>query len=98
MTQVMAFPFQVSPKGNIATVDDTTAAGQAQAIGVLISTRVGERVMVQSFGLTDPVFVGVSAPELTAAIAKWGPDVTVDGITIGYAADGNTQNVAVSFT
>jgi phage baseplate assembly protein W len=97
MSAILAFPFQLTPKGSVATIDDGSSAGQGQQLGVLVSTRLGERVMVQAFGISDPVFVGVNAPELQAAVAKWGPMVTLDSIAITYSPDGSQQNVTVDF-
>jgi hypothetical protein len=97
MTDVISFPFRLLPSGQIATVDDGSPEGQAEELAVLVSTKIGERSMVQSYGLSDPVFVGVSAAELRAQVANFGPAVTIDDIAITYPT-GTSQQVAVTFT
>jgi phage baseplate assembly protein W len=95
---IISVPFRLLPNGTVATVDDSSDQGHAEQLGVLVSTKAGERVLVQAFGLTDPVFEGVSGSEITAAVATWGPQVTIDSVKVTYDTTGQTQYVNVSFT
>ena len=95
---ILSFPFRLIPNGTVAVVDDSSDRGHAEQLQVLVSTRIGERTVTQGFGLNDPAFVGVNVSELTAAVAKWGPAVTVDSVNVSYDPAGQTQRVTVSFT
>lgn len=85
---VISHPFRLAPTGEVATVLDGTEQANAEAIAVLVSTRIGERVLVPGFGISDPVFAEVDEAEVNAGLATYGPpDVNVTAITIDYPTD-----------
>lgn len=85
---VLSHPFRLSPTGEVATVLDGSEQANAEALAVLVSTRIGERVLVPGFGITDPVFGGLDPAEVNAGLATYGPpDVTVTAIAVDYPND-----------
>lgn len=92
MAEVLSYPFRIGHGGKVATVEQGTPQANGELIEVLILTRIGERPLSPTFGITDPQFTGVEATEITAGIAAHGPDVTVNDIT---ATQQDTQTVVV---
>lgn len=93
---LISYPFQLSPAGSVATVDQGSDAQLAQELAVAVLTRTGERVLVPSFGIADPVFVGFDEDALRLHVELFGPPVVIDEVTVQFIND-NTQDVAVRF-
>ncbi len=78
---VLSYPFRVAPNGSAATVRDGSTAANTEAVAVLALTRKGERVLVPTFGTTDPVLTGLDVAELNTALTVHGPvGVRVTGV------------------
>lgn len=96
MADVLAHPFRLA--GSVAAVvDDTTDAGLAQELGVLVSTRRGERPMSPAWGVTDPAFDRLDLAEVNAALQLYGPD-SVEVTELVVTDDGTTQRAQLRFT
>lgn len=94
---VISHPFRLSPTGEVATVLEGSERANAEAIVALVSTRVGERVLVPGFGVTDPVFADLDLAEVNAGLSTYGPeDVTVNAIEVDHPAD-TRATIAIEF-
>lgn len=94
---VLSHPFRLAPTGEAATVLDGSTEANAEAIAVLVSTRIGERVLVPGFGVSDPVFSALDPAEVNAGLATYGPDdVGVTAIVTDYPSD-TSATVTIEF-
>jgi len=92
--RVVSYPFRLASDGGVASVDQDAEQADLEEIATVILTVRGERALVPAFGIGDPAFVGLSAPEVVAAVTRWTPHV-VTGVTV--APDGpSTQRATVS--
>ena len=80
MTQIISYPFRLMPQGRIATVEQNSDLATAEQLADLLLTRPGERVLVPTYGIVDPAFVGVNAADIEIAVAIFGPPVTIVSI------------------
>jgi hypothetical protein len=98
MTAVLAHPFRLAGS-NVATVDDDSEAGARQEIAVLVTTQLGERLMVPDYGVTDPTFgSGLDLAEVNAGLSEFGPDgVVVTGYSAGLPDDRGVAAVTLEF-
>lgn len=92
--RVLAHPLRLDGSGSFATVEQSSVANAQQLAVCVASTVLGERELAPDFGVFDPVAVGVSRAEVTAAMALCAPDVTVVDVQT-KVADGR-QAVQVS--
>lgn len=81
MVSVWSFPFRPGGDGSVATVEEGSDPAIEEAIAVAMLTRPGERILVPTFGATDPAFVGVEAGALQRHLDDFGPNVVITGIT-----------------
>lgn len=96
MAAILSHPFRVLGNGEVAAVEQTSDQANAEQVGVLILTRLGERPMAPGFGITDPVFSTLDPAELAAALEMYGPDVNVNDISTTWESD-STQLVRLDF-
>jgi phage baseplate assembly protein W len=93
----LAFPLQVDRRGGIALVSD--AEDVEQAIGIILSTAPGERVMRPEFGcgahdevfeVVDATTVGRLEVAVRSALDRWEPRIEVLDIDfdLGRVAQG----------
>ncbi len=75
--------------------DDSDQA-DAEGLAILALTRKGERVMVPTFGTTDPVFDQLSVAELNVGLLDFGPAIHVATVNVSHPTD-TTQRVELSF-
>lgn len=95
MALILSHPFRLQ-RGRVATVEQQSDAGDAEQIAVLCLTRPGERPLVPGYGLPDPAFSGFEPAELAAAVAMWGPDVTLEAVDVAASGE-HAQRVEVQF-
>ena len=92
--RVFAHPLRIDNDGAIATVEQGSN-DQAQQLAIhIVSTFLGERQLAPDFGIFDPVAVGTSTAEVTAAVDLCEPDLRVVDVTIRQVED--HQQVAVT--
>ncbi len=92
--RVFAHPLRLDNDGAIATVEQgSLLQAQQLAIGI-VSTFLSERPLAPDFGIFDPVAVGTSTAEVTAAVDLCEPDLRVVDVTIRQVDD--QQQVAVT--
>lgn len=96
MAGVLAHPLRLAGS-SVALVDDTSDAGLAQELAVLMTTRRGERPMLPSWGVTDPTFDALDVAEVNGVLQLHGPD-TVEVTDVLVTWDGTTQRAEVRFT
>jgi hypothetical protein len=71
--RTLAHPFQLDGAGHAATVQDGTDPWVEQLLQVTIGTNVNDRDMAWAFGVPDPVWHGLGADDVQAAINLYGP-------------------------
>jgi phage baseplate assembly protein W len=86
----LTLPLVVTANGRLGTIVQGSPEELAQSIGLLLSTRPGERKAVPGYGLTDPLGVGLKPTEVDRGVASWEPravdvDVEVLGLMIQAA-------------
>ncbi len=96
MAQILAWPFNFTPSGAAATVDQKSEQADAQQIGVLILTRQGERELEPGFGLPDPVFAGIDKGAIANGVRLFGPPVNVVNVKVSQTEE-LSQLVQVEF-
>lgn len=82
MARILAHPFRLSPAGNLVTLEDGSDEADAQAIAVLVSTRLGERPITGDYGVEDPVFGQLEPADIAAGLAEFGPPLTIVDVDI----------------
>lgn len=73
----------------MATVAADSAKDIANSVGVLVATRIGERLSVPYYGTPDPVFVGVDSGAVTAAVAQWEERANPNDLVVESGDDGS---------
>jgi phage baseplate assembly protein W len=74
MVPHFAHPFRVDTSGSVAVRDQDSDEEIAQCVQVLLSTTVGERLEVPTYGIPNPVFreqSPVDDANMAAAVRKW---------------------------
>jgi hypothetical protein len=97
MPNLLSFPFRIGANGSAVTWEQDTAEYYAELIGILIATRLGERVQVPSFGVSDPTFAALGVPELIDKTEVFGPPVRIISVT-ETTVSATEQDVRVEFT
>lgn len=67
----LSLPLRVASDGALVALEQDSPAEVAQSVALLLSTRPGERRSVPDYGSDDPLFAGVSAEDVAAAIETW---------------------------
>ena len=96
MARILSVPFRLTPAGRAATVEQHSADGRAEQLAVLLRTRRGERSLVPAFGVPDPAFSEVTVAQVAAAVAMFGPPVTIEDVVVDYPA-ADRQEVIVTY-
>ena len=92
--RVFSHPLRLDDGGAFATIEQDSL-DQAQQLAIhIVSTFLGERQLAPDFGIFDPVAVGTSVAEVSAAIDLCEPDLDVLDVTVDQT-DG-TQQVTVT--
>lgn len=87
-----AVPFTVGPDGSAETLQQDSVAEVVQSVAMLVGTTPGTRLMVPSYGTTDPTFAGLDVHALQQSAAKWEDRATVDVVI----TPGNQEAVSVT--
>lgn len=85
-------PFAISSEGSVETIEQNTAAEIVQSVANLVGTRPGTRLMVPTYGITDPTFAGFDQVALQLGVAKWEKRAAVSVV----ATPANEEMVVVS--
>lgn len=96
MARILSYPFRLASNGSVVTVEQGSDEANAEQIGVLVLTRIGERPLVPAYGIEDPSFGILSAGDVVAGLAMFGPDVTIDEVSIRFPEDG-IEEVLIAF-
>lgn len=97
MPAILSHPFRLGADGAAVTVEDGSDAANAEAVAVLLLTRLGERELVPEFGTPDPVFGEVTLADLNGTLDLFGPAVTVESVVTTPITD-TASRVDVTFT
>lgn len=95
--RLLAHPFRLSPAGAAVTVEDGSDESDAQAIAVLVSTRLGERGLAPDYGVDDPVFGDLEPADIAAGLAEFGPPLTITDVDI-TVVDDTHEDVVIYYT
>lgn len=96
-TPLIAYPFRVTPGGDVATVDEGSDEQLAQELAIAVLTRTGERPLVPAFGITDPTFVGIDEDALRLHVDLYGPPVDLEQVKVRFLTE-TTQDVVIHFS
>lgn len=92
----LAFPFTIGEDGTAEVVEQDSLDEVAQCVQVLLSTPQGSRVVVPSYGVPDPTFVGLDEATVEQAVSDWEPRAEV-AVSIGQPpANAVSVTVAVA--
>lgn len=95
--RVFAHPLRLDSEGAFATIDQGSVR-QAQELAIaIVSTFLDERPLAPDFGIFDPVAVGTSQAEVTAAVDLCEPDLRVVGVDISQSEGRQRVNVTVAW-
>lgn len=73
------FPLYIGPDGTFGEVEQDSLDDVCNSVIILVSTRVGEREDLPTYGIPDPTFSqGVDTSVIVDAIAEWEPRATVN--------------------
>jgi phage baseplate assembly protein W len=104
MPTEIQLPFQLGPNGIIATVSDTATITD-QHVQSLISTVIGERIMLASYGLNlaglvfgnnDPILLNVVQNDVIDAFSQWEPNIEITGVSPAQSSDAQSGLAAVN--
>lgn len=94
---ILSYPFRLGLDGRMATVEQGSDQEAAEAIEIIIGSRIDERPMCWPFGIPDPTFAGLEPDDINSALQMWGPTgVTVTDIDTEIV-DEYTEKSVVSF-
>jgi hypothetical protein len=96
-TPLIAYPFRVTPGGDVATVDEGSDEQLAQELAIAVLTRTGERTLAPTFGITDPTFVGIDEDALRLHVDLFGPPVDLEQVKVRFLTE-TTQDVVIYFS
>ncbi len=94
--RLLSHPFRLTTDGAVATVEDGSPEADDEAVAILISTRHGERPLVPAFGVPDPVFGDLTAADIAAGLAAFGPPLAVVDVTARHVTD-TAETVTVTY-
>jgi len=89
MPEHFTLPLGVGPGGSLATLAQDTPAEVAQSVAVLVSTVIGERRVVEDYGIESPLFDGLDPDGVADAIEEWEP--RADPALIDQLVDGELE-------
>lgn len=96
MSTVLSFPFRLAPNGTAATVEQGTETYFAEQVQVLVSTNMGERILVPDFGVPMMEFNEFGTLALTQACRTYLPEVEVSNVQVVHRSDAR-DDVSVEF-
>jgi phage baseplate assembly protein W len=82
-------PLTVSSNGSLGTVAADSAKDVANSVGMLVATRVGERLSVPDYGLPDPLFSGADSSVVEATVGAWEPRADPAAVEVSVNPDGS---------
>lgn len=95
--QLIQHPFTLDRGGAVHTAEAGSDEQITTGIAAIVGTRIGQRPMVWAFGIPDPAFGSLTAEDVRAGVAGFGPDgVIITGVT-NTAVDDETSTAVVSW-
>jgi hypothetical protein len=95
MARVLSFPFRLAANGSVVTVEQDTEQANAEELGTLLGTLLGERPLVPDYGVDDSTFGELDEGAVVAAVELFGPPVTIESVETTYGE--TTADVLVTF-
>jgi hypothetical protein len=96
MPSLIGFPFRLNNVGAVVTNEQNSDTQLGEELATLVGTRLGERVMSPSYGLTDFLFSEIDRSELELKISIFQMPITIKDINISYPT-ASTQSVIIEF-
>lgn len=97
-TDLIRFPFQIAPGGSVYTQTDGTDEYYASELAFLVSVRPGERIVVPTYGVDDPLFDNFPTTSLVNAVEVFGPPVEITNVDVQRSRNNpNDVQVTVQF-
>lgn len=103
MSVEIQLPFQLGANGTVLTTNNQAIIAD-QHVQSLISTVVGERLMVPTYGLNlaglvfggnDPILINVIQNEVIDAFSMWEPSIVLQNVNPSRATDAQSGVAAV---
>lgn len=88
-------PVGLAQDGSLATVEQDSLDEITQSVRMLLGTLPGTRLTVPGYGLPDPTFGHVTAPDIEALAAIWESRA---GLTVTVTGQGRATTVQVGVT
>lgn len=90
---LLAHPFRFGPDGKVATVEDGSDLHISQHVHLIVGTKLGERSMCWTYGITNPAWAQVDGHDVQTCLDLHGPEgVTITSVTT-VAVDEQTSAV-----
>ena len=96
MTDLISWPFRLTPDGDVVVGDDTTPDYMAGELAQVIQTIPGERELVPDYGLEDTAFDHFDTGALVTLVEIFGPPVIIESVTVKKVGEAR-QDVVISF-
>lgn len=94
---LLSHPLRVLPNGSFATAEDGTEQYMTERIGLILTTRSGERVEVPDFGIGDLEYEGLAQAALENQVEQFGLPVNIESVTERVMSD-STIGYEVSYS
>lgn len=89
--QLIAHPFRMGDNGRVATHEQDDDAYLAERIALVLGCRPGERALVPAFGVTDPVYDGLTLASIQNQMVIFEIPVTITDLTHHDLSDSTTS-------
>lgn len=89
--RTLSHPLRLDASGQLATIDDSSAAAAAQLAGHVLSTDRGERPLAPAYGVDDPLQAGLSSGAVAAAIALSEPELELRSVDVSLVSPGRVR-------
>ena len=94
----LAHPFRLAANGHMLTRSAGSDDDINDRLQLIIGTVQDERPMFPSYGIPDPVFVGISAGDIQACISEFGPEgIVIDDFEM-EPVDARISNVHIHWS
>jgi hypothetical protein len=95
---VLSVPLRFNNRGEFVKVSDTSDEYKAEQIRAFVLTRLNERKVFPTFGITDPAFNEFSPMELIDSISQfYGSTIAIDNVEV-LKTQGAVDTIQVVFS
>lgn len=94
--RLLSFPPRLTVTGAFATVEQDSDAQISELLAQAMTTNLGERAQVPTYGVADPAFRGFELGALQRHVSDYGPKVDIQAASTMPDAEG-TEQVSISW-